>query len=378
MHKKLFFHKTADQIGRSLVELLGVLAVIGVLSLTGIYGFMYAMEKWRENETFDRYSKVVAGARTSRILQNEGWSTKYYFDENEVERLHTEGYFVRQHVDIKQVISNVGDDDEYIDTKRPAGYLVAPLKGPYNMFNKPADGSNWSDEQEKEVEIWVDVRTPSAFSVHAKNLTMNACKRIVQANLGHNWGYESEYDDISAEDDFVEYWKTAPDLRNDATAEEVCLEVVEKGQDLVLWFGNFECFDGKTCPTPVPPCSGGRMTCVNNAACQAADGEICSNGCCVVPACDADAQCTGDDECGSDSMCDNGCCVVSAVKPPEPLSCSADERACYGTLGSECCRDGEYCDNGICKTAETCSDGVQACFDNDECESDEWCKGGVL
>lgn len=38
------------QVGRSMTEMLGVLAVIGVLSLTGIMGFRLAMTKYRANE----------------------------------------------------------------------------------------------------------------------------------------------------------------------------------------------------------------------------------------------------------------------------------------------------------------------------------------
>ena len=36
--------------GRSMVEMLGVLALIGVLSITGIYGYTIAMRKYRANE----------------------------------------------------------------------------------------------------------------------------------------------------------------------------------------------------------------------------------------------------------------------------------------------------------------------------------------
>ena len=36
--------------GRSMVEMLGVLAIIGVLSVTGIYGYTLAMRKFRANE----------------------------------------------------------------------------------------------------------------------------------------------------------------------------------------------------------------------------------------------------------------------------------------------------------------------------------------
>ena len=41
------------QSGRSMVEMLGVLAVIGVLSIGGIMGYNYGMDKYRANETIN-------------------------------------------------------------------------------------------------------------------------------------------------------------------------------------------------------------------------------------------------------------------------------------------------------------------------------------
>ncbi len=45
--------------GRSMVEMLGVLAVIGVLSVGGIAGYKYAMKKHQLNEFFNSLSIVV-------------------------------------------------------------------------------------------------------------------------------------------------------------------------------------------------------------------------------------------------------------------------------------------------------------------------------
>ena len=40
-----------NQLGRSMIEMLGVLAIIGVLSVGGIAGYSKAMEKWKINKT---------------------------------------------------------------------------------------------------------------------------------------------------------------------------------------------------------------------------------------------------------------------------------------------------------------------------------------
>ena len=42
--------KKLNETGRSMVEMLGVLAIIGVLSIAGIYGYTLAMRQYRANE----------------------------------------------------------------------------------------------------------------------------------------------------------------------------------------------------------------------------------------------------------------------------------------------------------------------------------------
>ena len=53
-----------DQSGRSMVEMLGVLAIIGVLSVGGIAGYSKAMTKFKINKTMDQVSMLVANIRT--------------------------------------------------------------------------------------------------------------------------------------------------------------------------------------------------------------------------------------------------------------------------------------------------------------------------
>ncbi|MBO7258085.1 MAG: hypothetical protein J6V11_04005, partial [Alphaproteobacteria bacterium] len=43
-----------NQSGRSMVEMLGVLAIIGVLSIGGIMGYSYGMDKYRANEIINQ------------------------------------------------------------------------------------------------------------------------------------------------------------------------------------------------------------------------------------------------------------------------------------------------------------------------------------
>ena len=74
------------QLGRSMVEMLGVLAIIGVLSVGGIAGYSKAMNKHKINNTLDKLSAIMArlvelkegGANLSGV-SNENLS-KFGFD----------------------------------------------------------------------------------------------------------------------------------------------------------------------------------------------------------------------------------------------------------------------------------------------------------
>lgn len=54
-----------NETGRSMVEMLGVLAIIGVLSIGGIAGYTMAMNRYRANEIIDVASKLSVVAQTN-------------------------------------------------------------------------------------------------------------------------------------------------------------------------------------------------------------------------------------------------------------------------------------------------------------------------
>ena len=49
------------ELGRSMIEMLGVLAIIGVLSVGGIAGYSKAMEKFKINKTIEQYNYLIFG-----------------------------------------------------------------------------------------------------------------------------------------------------------------------------------------------------------------------------------------------------------------------------------------------------------------------------
>ena len=52
------------QYGRSMIEMLGVLAIVGVLSVGGIAGYSKAMQKYRTNKTIEQVTQIINGVRT--------------------------------------------------------------------------------------------------------------------------------------------------------------------------------------------------------------------------------------------------------------------------------------------------------------------------
>ena len=56
--------KIKNQNGRSMIEMLGVLAIIGVLSVGGIAGYSKAMTKYRINKTIEQITLIAGNVRT--------------------------------------------------------------------------------------------------------------------------------------------------------------------------------------------------------------------------------------------------------------------------------------------------------------------------
>ena len=72
--------KMNNESGRSMVEMLGVLAIIGVLSIGGIAGYTIAMNRYRANEIIDTAAKLAVIGMTKNI--NGGTATATFNDLN--------------------------------------------------------------------------------------------------------------------------------------------------------------------------------------------------------------------------------------------------------------------------------------------------------
>ena len=67
-------HDLKAQSGRSMIEMLGVLAIIGVLSVGGLVGYSKAMERYRINETINQVTHIVQNTRDLFKTQLDAYS----------------------------------------------------------------------------------------------------------------------------------------------------------------------------------------------------------------------------------------------------------------------------------------------------------------
>lgn len=364
--------KLLNQTGRTMTEIIGVIAIIGVLSITGLYAYNYAMENIRENETLNRAAKVIAGARTSYILQNKADATKYYQPGETLPSGANVGdvrdEYKSQSINMNDVISNIGNDFSPDTT-----YILAPLKGPIK------------DGTEDNVKIYVRVETPQAFTVRLENLTKQACMKIVMAqNLGYSWAFET------ADHELI--WLDATATSQEANAEALCDRVIgalPQGRSssayelfmdnpfikqavaqtannsgvLVLWFGPH----GSMADVH-PGCSG-------DGCCCDTDGNgntyLVGRVGCAMPAGGSCVSCAVNDGTGTCVAREGVTCPANDVCRTQ---CSGDTPV---ECGNKCCKTGEKCQNGVCVKGSVshCDDGQKECGDLC-CDSNEICQNG--
>jgi len=73
-----------NEYGRSMIEMLGVLAIIGVLSIGGLAGYTMAMNRHRANQILDYVSRCAVAAQTNGDGYYIGDITKTVSDQGKV------------------------------------------------------------------------------------------------------------------------------------------------------------------------------------------------------------------------------------------------------------------------------------------------------
>ncbi len=182
------------QSGRSMVEMLGVLAVVGILAVSGILGYQYAMRLYRVAETYDEVSVTVSGSRTWPILEHYGPLTKIGVETlAPAPHADTFAYIVP----IREVVSKVN----YRKAITAAEALNAGVSNSEYLDDKIESSEEASESYyaRREYEsftsrtfapVWVRAETPDAWSVRVTGLSYDMCASLVsKRELGYQYAY---------------------------------------------------------------------------------------------------------------------------------------------------------------------------------------------
>ena len=140
-----------NQNGRSMIEMLGVLAIIGVLSVGGIAGYSKAMMKFKTNKTIDQIAMTVTNIRTL--------------------------YAQQPNYDIVDTIAyDMGVVDDAMASKKDAGEneLSNPFGGSYYIASVPSGATG-------------DTTGKGAFAITVTGLPREACMSIATNDYGSNY-----------------------------------------------------------------------------------------------------------------------------------------------------------------------------------------------
>ncbi len=305
--------------GRSMVEMLGVLAVAGVLSIGGVAGYRYAMDKMNANDIINEVKKRAVTASQQRILGHD-INLSEYGDNGRIKGLY----------DVVTINDYVGDKKFFALTVSNVPQRVCDeiLKQDWNMPVETAVGG-----------VVVDDDTTCA---EGDNEMLFAFANTLDNSLVPGEGGEENGDDPWAQE------CGANEYHDFNTGECVVDEDCDEGEFL---YGS-QCL---TCPDADNPVVGHGYsymgTCTKcpgakegSAPCgyycvYCPDGEACANQCCGEGEwCQYNAS-TYSYECTSTKT--EGECLTNA-------DCTGDNQYCQSTYGCQAL-------NGTCETISSTS-----------------------
>ncbi len=366
--QKQHAQKRIMQKGRTMVEMLGVLAVIGVLTITGIVGMQYAMQVHKENETLNAFSVATAGARTANLMQNYIYScdeipcvvdpkqvisTKYEMTDKDfitavnapvrVRIEDTNGYTVRIRGISKELCESIksgfwgetcaGIDRKGSDKRYRADNCTALKNLDCDQFANAKEGLSRRSALQEEIEKeHIQLSSYDAANNYSA-LVLYYGEPAGEDNtfVGSSGGYEEPDPDVT------------PDLGGEDNkpaqrVEEVLDKCTSQGGE---WVGSI--------------CCAGSL----NVFTAKEDGENCCNG--YQPRSGAD---------------DGTCCQLSGYKWKKNSTCCNGSKDMNGNVVAACC-DGYLVGNTCCigsKNAET-GRNDSACCEKGEMVNGVCCEG---
>ena len=111
--------RQTNPIGRSMIEMLGVLAIIGVLSVGGIQGYSKAMMQFKINKTKQQITEIITNVRT------------LYINQKDFDGLYSRGSSISNEILSNDSIDNafgneIAIDSSYLDNAFHITYYALP------------------------------------------------------------------------------------------------------------------------------------------------------------------------------------------------------------------------------------------------------------
>ena len=401
--------KKQNETGRSMVEILGVLAIMGVLSLTAVAGITYAMRRQAVVDTVDLINKSSAGILTSGFL--------------------------------KEDIGNKGNPSEDL--------LVSLEPIPLNVYTSNVILTSAAEKIKYGDETFVGPRAsvfsayPPAFSGCGFILTVNNMQPAICEDV---LAYDLEYDavvwvDDKGQPDADGIFVDAIDLDDAQKRKTFCQSKGDKTLNVGFVFDknslNEKCsvrtcnactksYFGECVQTTPGTCSGPNSNRkyydLDHCECLCHDGDIHNNCECptgkpkwndVDKKCEACptstpvwngsscaacptgtpkwnglvcVECLTNTDCTDSSrpLCDAGTCVACPTSMPKWNTVTKKCEACptntpvwNGTRGQcEVCSSGIMCAGKCCAEGYSCKNNGCAPILNDQCETNKDCNNG--
>ncbi|MBQ8671852.1 MAG: prepilin-type N-terminal cleavage/methylation domain-containing protein [Alphaproteobacteria bacterium] len=207
----------ATQRGRSMIEMLGVLAIIGVLSVGGIAGYSKAMSKYRINKTIEQITLIAGNVRAFWGPQKNYIGVRCYGD-----NCNASGCYGQSSNDGCPVVkkAKIFPDEMITVTDGKIMSITNPFGGGVSLDT--AYKSKSGDEQ-------------AFVIVYQIGDNVEACIEL----LSQDWAEAKNIVVNIYDDNEIDYYfKSLPIAVDKAT--EKCAEVIESGSDLTSLFFYFD------------------------------------------------------------------------------------------------------------------------------------------
>ena len=146
--------------GRSMIEMLGVLAIIAVLTVGGIAGYSKAMKKYQANKVVGEIIQILV--KWKELTEHDSWDNIYYLDNKTKKTLglclpsdkYCDGF---QHTPVGGIYINGNVFMRDVDAElciSAFNNIVIPLKGNIREFSVYTTIKNRDDAYKEKNECW--------------------------------------------------------------------------------------------------------------------------------------------------------------------------------------------------------------------------------